>query len=97
MQHDIFLTFALLVNRTRGVGGGMQAKYLHHVTTFRDSIYFDMHHDHVLKKLNFDLFIPSPGSLGVCVGGGGAAGKIVATVLLHFVFSFNLICNMTMF
>ena len=28
--------------------------------------YFDMQHDHVLKKLNFDLLTPTPGS-----GGGG--------------------------
>ena len=71
MQHDIFLTFALLVNRTRGVWGGVcRQNICYHVTTFRDSINFDMHHDHVLKKLNFDLFIPSPGSLGV----GGLGG-----------------------
>ena len=30
-------------------------------------------------------------------GGGGSAGKIVATMLLQFVIPFNLICNMTMF
>ena len=31
-----------------------------------------MQHDHVLKKLKFDLLTPSPGSRG----GGGSAGKI---------------------
>ena len=36
----------------------------------------------------------------VCVcggGGGGSADIIFATMLLHFVIPFNLICNMTMF
>ena len=31
------------------------------------------------------------------VGVGGSAGKIFATMLLHFVIPINLICNMTMF
>ena len=52
-----------------------------------------MQHDHVLKKLNFDLLTPSPR----VVGGGGSAGKILAIILLHFVITFNFICNMTMF
>ena len=33
----------------------------------------------------------------VCVGGGGSADKIFATMLLHFVIPFNLVCNMTIF
>ena len=41
-----------------------------------------MQHEHVLKKLNFDLLTTSPGSVG---GGGGSAGKIFVTMLLHFV------------
>ena len=36
-----------------------------------------MHNDHVLKMLKFYLLTPSPGS------GGGSAGKIFATMLLH--------------
>ena len=52
-----------------------------------------MQHDHVLKKLNFDL-LTRPGT-SVCVW--GSADKIFATMLLHFVIPFNLICNMTMF
>ena len=55
--------------------------------------------DHVLKKLNFDLLTVS-GRVCVCVcvwGGGGSAGKMLATMLLHFVIPFNLICNMIMF
>ena len=51
-----------------------------------------MQYDLGLKKLNFDLLTPSPR----VVGEGGAA-KIFATMLLHFVIPFNLICNMTMF
>ena len=39
-------------------------------------------HDHVLKKLNFDLLTPTPGSAGE-VGGGGSAGQLFATMLLH--------------
>ena len=30
-----------------------------HVAAFRDSLYFDMQHDHVLKQFNFD---PTQGS-----------------------------------
>ena len=37
-----------------------------------------MQHDHALKKLNFDLLTPSPGS-----GWGGSAVKIFATILLQ--------------
>ena len=47
--------------------------------------------DHVLKMLTFDLLNRSG------AWGGGSAGKIFATMLLQFVISFNLICNMTMF
>ena len=61
-----------------------------------------MQHDHVLKKLNFDLLTRSGASVCVCVGGGGGGGggsadKIFATMLLHFVIPFNLKCYMTMF
>ena len=54
-----------------------------------------MQHDHALKRLNFDLLTWSGAYVCVCVG--GAADKIFATMLLHFVIPFNLICNMTMF
>ena len=47
-----------------------------------------MHHDIVLEKLIFDLLAPR-------VRGGG--GKISATMVLHFVIPFDLICKMTMF
>ena len=65
----------------------------YHVATFRDSIWFNMQHDQVLKKCNSDLFTPS---LGV-MGGGGSAGNFFPTMLLHFMIPWNLICNMTMF
>ena len=42
-----------------------------------------MQHDHVLKKLNFDLIDPIPRVVGGGGGGGGSAGKIFATMLLH--------------
>ena len=48
-----------------------------------------MQHDHVLQKLNID---PQAGS-----GGVGSVGKIVATMLLHFVITFRQICKMTVF
>ena len=41
-----------------------------------------MQHDHVLKKLIFHLLTPSPS----VVEGGGSAGKIFATMLLHLRF-----------
>ena len=51
-----------------------------------------MQHDIVLKKLNFDLL-----TTRVRKGGGVPAGKIFATLLLHFVIPINLICSLTMF
>ena len=60
-----------------------------------------MQHDHVLKKLNFDLMTSSPGSRGRGWGGGWmrgrSTGKIFATKLLHSWFPLNLICNITLF
>ena len=35
----------------------------YHVAAFRDSILLDMQHDHVLKKLNFDLLTWSGASV----------------------------------
>ena len=55
-----------------------------------------MHHDHVLKKLNFDLMTPPPG-LGGGRGSGSSVGNIFASMLLHSLIPFNLICNLTMF
>ena len=49
---------------------------------------FDMQHDHVLKKLTFDLLTGA---------WGGSADKKFATMLLHLVIPFNLICSMTIF
>ena len=37
------------------VGGSAEKNICYHVAAFRDSILFDIQHDHVLKKLNFDL------------------------------------------
>ena len=49
-----------------------------------------MQHDIVLKKLIFDLLTHR-----VRRGGGGSAGKVLATMLLYFVITFSLICDMT--
>ena len=46
----------------------------------RDSIYLDMQHDHILKRLNFYRSTPPLGS------GRGSAVKICATMLLHVTF-----------
>ena len=54
-------------------GGGLRAKYLLPCCCIRDSLLFDMQHDHVLKKLNFDLLTPTPGS-GAGVGWSGVWG-----------------------
>ena len=60
----------------------------YHVATFRDSNKFVMQHVHVQEKFNSDLLSPR-------IRGRGSAGKIFAIMLLHNVFPFNLICNMT--
>ena len=54
----------------------MRAKYFLPCCCIRDSLYFDMHRDHILKKLNLNLLTLSPES-------GMTVGKIFATVLLH--------------
>ena len=40
---------------------------LHSVICFIP-FYFDIQHDHVLKKVNFDLFLPNPPKLGWGLG-----------------------------
>ena len=45
--------------RSGGGGGGLQAKYLVPCCCIRDSLFFDMLHDHVLKKLKL-TFWPQP-------------------------------------
>ena len=50
-----------------------------------------MQHDHVLKKMNFDLLTPTPGS-------GSWVGVLEKNICYHasaFVIPFNLMCNMT--
>ena len=93
-----FCPFHLNVNEIltsiKGGGGVCRQNICYHVATFRDSISLDMLHDHVLKKLNYDFLTPRAKG-----GRGGllSAGKIFATMLLHCVIPFSLICNMTMF
>ena len=55
----------------------------YHVAAF--AIPFDMQHDNVLKKFNFNLLTPGP-------WGGGLGGYIC-----YHVAAFKLICNMTRF
>ena len=61
--------------------GGLRAKPFPPCKCLRDSLSFDMQHDHVLQKLNLDLLTPSPMVVGV---GWRIACKIFATMLLHF-------------
>ena len=42
----------------------MQVKYFLPCCCISDSLQFDMQHDHVLKKWNFDLFTSTPGDGG---------------------------------
>ena len=54
-----------------------------------NSLKFDMQHDHVLKKLNFD---PTPRGWR-----GGFSRQNICYHVAAFVIPFNLICNMTIF
>ena len=53
-----------------------------------------MQHDHVLKKLNFDLLTQSPGLWGVPLS--GVCGQNICYHVAAFMILFNLICKMTM-
>ena len=82
-----------------GGGGSLQAKYLVLCCCNRDSLKFDMQHDYVLKKWNFDLLTLSPGS-GWGSGGGGRGSACKQTIWYlgaAIVILLNLMCNMTMF
>ena len=74
-----------------GGGGGVGVVYgqsiCYHVATFEILL-------NLICNMNFDLLTPSPRVVWVW---GVSAGKTFATMLLHFVIPFNLICNMTMF
>ena len=79
-------------NLLRGGGGGLPPgsrvcgqNICYHFCCIRDSLLFDMQHDHVLKKVNFDLLREE------------SAGKIFATMLLHLWFFLIWYAHMTMF
>ena len=78
---------------TRGSGrwwwGSVVEKYLLQCCFISWFLWFDLQHGHVLKKFNFDLLTPSKGKRGI-------RWQIFATMLLHLVIPFSLICNMTM-
>ena len=67
------------------MGGSLQAKYLVLCCCNRDSLKFDMQHDYVLKKWNFDLLTLSPGSGWGSGGGVGGlhANKLFGTLVLQ--------------
>ena len=54
-----------------GGGGGAPGKIFGTLLLLSNSLEFDMHYEHVLKKLNFDLVTPSVREV--------SAGKIFAT------------------
>ena len=57
------------------MGGGVCGQGIfYHVAAFRDSLKFEIQHDHVLKKLNFDLLTPRV-SEDKGKGGGGLQAK----------------------
>ena len=45
-----------------GQGGVCWQNICYHAAAFGDSLEYDMQHDHVLKKLNFVILTPCPGS-----------------------------------
>ena len=53
-----------------GVSGALRAKYLLPWCCIHDSLKFDMQNDHVLKKLNFDVWTFGPHSLSQPRGWG---------------------------
>ena len=66
----------------------MRAKYLLPCCCILDSLLFDMQHEIVLKKINFDILTPR------LEGGGGLRrerGQNICTILLHLCS-----CNMIM-
>ena len=64
MNFDLLTPSRVSVCVCVGGGGGLRAKYLLPRCCIRDSHYFDMQYDRVLKKLNFDLLTPPPKSRG---------------------------------
>ena len=62
--HDV--TFGHVLKKLKffffgGGGGGVCGQNIcYYIGVVRDSLKFDMHHSHVLKKLNFNLLTPSP-------------------------------------
>ena len=64
---------------SRGGGGNIRwAKYLLPCFCIRDSLQFDMQHDHVLKKLNFDPLTTTPRLEGRCVCGQNICYHVAA-------------------
>ena len=65
------IPFNLICNMTKKIEFDTltrQAKYLVPFCCIHESLKFDMQHDHILKKWNFNLLTKSPKSGG---GGGG--------------------------
>ena len=105
IKHWILTFWSHHLSPPRGSGTGLRSKIpfdmfhiyctsvcsCYHVAAF--AIHFYVQHDHVLKKLNFNLLTSR-------VGGGGGSAFIVFATMLHVAaleIPFNLICNMTMF
>ena len=77
------------------MGWSLQAKHLIPCCCNRDSLQFDMQHDLVLHKLNFDhLAITLVSGDVVWVG---VCGQNICYHAAAFMIPFNLICNMTVY
>ena len=86
------MTFDLLTHPARVRGMRVYGQNIcYHVAAFRDFIWFDMQHDHVLKKLNFARLTPFLGSCGM------VCRQNICDHVVAFLIPFNLICNMKLF
>ena len=72
MQHELPSEKMFLPLTHPGIEG-VRTTYVPECCCTLDAIEFDMQHDHVLKKFNFDIL----------TGVRGSADKLFATMLLH--------------
>ena len=76
------------------MGRGLRAKYLLPCFCIGDSLKFDKQHDHLLKKLNFDLLTQPQGQGGLLRGGGGVFRQNICYHIAAVMIPFDFICIM---
>ena len=86
LEHIVIIRYIYLMDAP-----SMQVKYLLPCCCICYSLSFDTLHDHVLKKLNFDLSNPPLGQEE-----GDGCGQNICYHVAAFLIPFNLTCNMTM-